>query len=146
MADKEAPPEQTAGEPKPKLLTAADILAQKKLPTKYVHDVWGGTVKVQGLTGRQRDLFEQSFLRIHGNVRTITMEHARARLVSMAVIDEQGNRVFTESQIQELSELSALDLDKVFTVAQELSGLGDEQLREMVTTLGNAPSSGGGTA
>lgn len=131
----------------PTLLTAEQILSHKgELPTKYVSDVWGGTVKVKGLSGRDRDRYETSFARYEGGKRIVSFENARAKLVALTVVDEQGKRVFTDQQVRELGELDGASLDRVFEAAQELSGLGENAVSEMVNTLGNAQSGEGGSA
>jgi hypothetical protein len=46
------------------------------------------------------------------------------KLVSLTVINEKKERLFTENDVEALSKKSAKELDKVFQVAQSLAGLG----------------------
>jgi hypothetical protein len=132
---------------KPRLLDAATILAKAQLPHEDVEvPEWGGTVRVRALSGTERDRYEAGFVMLRGNTRTVTTENFRSRLVAMACIDEDGNRLFTDAQVKELGLLNAGALDRVFAVAQRLSGLRDEDMKELVTVLGNAPSGEAGSA
>jgi hypothetical protein len=52
--------------------------------------------------------------------------------------DEDGNRLFFDSEINELAKKSALALQRIFEVAQRLSGIGQV---EMDSLLKNSESS-----
>lgn len=101
---------------------------------------WGGTVRVRGLTGKERDEFEASMLVKRGNKRDVSLINARAKLVSLAVVDEDGTRVFTDADVTELGSKSAAALTRVYEVASRLSGLSDEDVDELEGNSGAAPS------
>lgn len=131
------------------LLTAEEILAAGKRERAFQYvDVpgWGGTVKVVALTGRERDAYEMGFAQIKGNQRIINYDNARARLVALSVRNEANERIFTDAQVKALGDLDAKDLNAVYDAATELSGLGDEEIKKMVTVLGNGQSADGGSA
>lgn len=107
---------------------------------------WGGSVLVRGLTGAERDRFEDSIVEMRGQKRIFHMEHIRARLVALSVVDEQGNRIFTEADIPALSKKSALALQRVFEVAQRLSGLSDVDLSELTKNSESAQGDGSPSA
>lgn len=93
---------------------------------------WGGTVRVRGLTGAERDELEAEIVRANrdGSTRVDT-RNLRARLVALSVVDEAGERLFTCEDIEALGQKSAAALDRVFSVAQRLSGLGDEDVEAL---------------
>ena len=101
---------------------------------------WGGTVRVRGLSGRERDEFEASMLVKRGNKRDVSLINARAKLVSLAVVDEDGTRVFSDGDVAELGNKSAAALTRVYEVASRLSGLSDEDVDELEGNSGAAPS------
>lgn len=111
------------------MLTKDQILGIKDLQIEKV-DVpeWGGYVFVRGMTGAERDSFEASVVDIRGSSQKINMVNVRAKLVSLTACDEEGNRLFEDSDIIELGKKSALALQKVFDVAQRLSGLSKEEV------------------
>jgi len=87
---------------------------------------WGGKIYVKALTGAERDAFESSVIEMRGSTRKINMRNVRAKLASMAICDEKGNRLFTDADVEALSKKSASALDKIFTVASRLSGISSE--------------------
>jgi hypothetical protein len=102
------------------ILTKEQILNTPALPQKIV-DVpeWNGSVVVRGMTADERDDFEDA-------IREFGLKNLRARMASMTIIDTQGARLFTESDIAELGSKSASALDRVVDVATKLSGLTQE--------------------
>lgn len=144
-APADAPEPASAGLP---LLTSAEeILATDDEQTDYVNvPEWGGKVKVRGLMGVERDKYETGFVKFQGNQRIVDLTNARARLVAAAIIDEKGKRVFTDAQVERLGKKSSIALTRVFERVQELSGMNENDIKELVTVLGNAPSGSGGSA
>lgn len=118
------------------LLTREAILGIEDIPTEDV-DVpeWGGTVRVKGLTGKDRDAFEASIVgdtaAKKGQSRKLNMANMRARFVALSIVDEQGVRVFSDGDVTALGAKSSVALNRVYTVAQRLSGLSDEDVEEL---------------
>jgi hypothetical protein len=92
---------------------------------------WGGTVRVKGLTAGERDAFESTILVMRGKRRELNMLDMRARLVSLSLVDEAGSRLFTKNDVAALAEKSASALDRVFEVAQRLSGITDGDMEDL---------------
>jgi len=113
-------------------LNREQILQVQDLPVEDVEvPEWGGKVRVRGLTGAERDKFEASIVTRKGNKAEFNPENIRAKLVAMCVVDENGNRLFTDEDIKILGQKSATALDRIFQVAQRLSGLRTEDFEEM---------------
>ena len=114
------------------LLTRDAILQVQDLPTEQVHiPEWGGDVLVRALTGAERDRFEQSIVEQRGKNTRMNLQNIRAKLVALTVVDEQGNRIFKDEDVKWLGNKSAAALDRIFEVAQRLSGLRDEDVEEL---------------
>ena len=106
------------------ILSKDAILAADDLPRETVNiPEWGGEVLVRTMSGTDRDAFEASLLEKDGR-----MENVRARLVALTLCDLQGDRLFNDSEIAALGRKSARALDRVFSVAQRLNGIGVEQV------------------
>ena len=106
------------------ILSKDAILAADDLPRETVSvPEWGGEVLVRTMSGTDRDAFEASLLEKDGR-----MENVRARLVALTLCDFQGDRLFDDSEIAALGRKSARALDRVFSVAQRLNGIGVEQV------------------
>jgi len=129
------------------LLDRAAILEADDLQSAVVEmPEWGGSVRVMGLTGKQRDAFEASVVQRNGRDKTMNLANIRARLVSMTVVDADGKRLFGPNDVETLGERSAAALDRIFTKAQELSGISDGDVQEMTENFGNGQSAGSSSA
>ena len=114
------------------LLGRDQILSAEDLEYEIV-DVpeWGGKVRVRALTGSERDQFEASLVKEAGKIRKIDTANIRAKLVSLSIVDGEGNRLFGESDIALLGQKSAAALDRVFESAQKLSKISKEDVEEL---------------
>lgn len=101
---------------------------------------WGGTVRVRGQSGTERDHFESSMLVKRGKTRDVSLVNARAKLVSLSVVDENGERVFSDGDVVALGHKSAAALTRVYEIASRLSGLSNEDVDELEGNSGAAPS------
>lgn len=119
------------------LLTRDQILAADDLPRELVEvPEWGGAVLVRTLTGAERDQFEAQVVEMRGRkIKSLNMANLRARLVSLCVVDEKGERLFTDADVKALGGKSAAALQRVFDVASRLSGLGEEDIEELEKNL-----------
>ena len=123
------------------LLSKTAILAAQDLQTEDVEvPEWGGAVRVRSFTGRERDAFEASMVRGDGKDRKVDLTNMRARLVGLTVIDETGQRLFTDDEVDLLGAKSGAALDRVFAVAQKLNGLSGADVEELSKNSSGVPS------
>ena len=130
-------------------LTRENILEVQDIQTELVNvPEWGkeSFVYVKGLTGAERDKFESSLMVLRGKSQTLNMANIRAKLASLTICDEDGKRLFTETDVQALSQKSASALQRVFVVAQKLSRIGDEDIEELAEGLKADPFDGSPSA
>lgn len=115
-----------------KLLSRAQILAANDVKTETVEvPEWGGSVLVRTMTAGQRDAYETALYNLaKGGVDNLRNK-ARATLVLVSVVDEDGRQLFTEADIEALASRSANAMDRVVKVSQQLNRLGDAQLDEL---------------
>jgi hypothetical protein len=77
---------------------------------------------VRGLSAAQRgDLFAKCF---DNDGKALPGVYFAAELIALSVVDQDGNRMFEDSDIQELGGMSGDFIDPLFKAAQRLSGLG----------------------
>ena len=113
-------------------LTKEQILSAQDFKTEEVEvEEWGGSVIIKSLTAKERDRFEASMIEGRGKDRKTNLENLRARLVAKTAVDEQGNLLFSEKDVDALGEKNAAAIDKVFAVAQRLSKLRPEDVEEL---------------
>ncbi len=114
------------------LLTRDAILQAQDLPRVLVPvPEWGGELYVRALTGAERDAFEQSIVEQKGKNMKMNLRNIRAKLVALTAVDEEGHRLFSDDDARWLGNKSAAALDRVFEVAQRLSGLRPEDVEEL---------------
>jgi hypothetical protein len=123
-----------------KLLTRDQILEYNDIKTQVVQvPEWGGEVIVKGLTAGERDKWEASLYtaKQHGkNIEIVSnRDNLRAKFVAVSVVDEKGKPLFTAGDIEALTKKSAAPMDRIFTVAQKLSGMSDNDVEELEKNL-----------
>ena len=106
---------------------------------------WGeadSTVCMQGLSGKDRGAFELQVMQVGVKKGKMTgnmnLQNARAKLVAMtARVEPNGAHLFTQDEVEALGEKSAIVLERLFQVAQRLSGLSSSDMSEL-TQIGRA--------
>lgn len=121
-----------------KTLNRDDILGASDIRKEKVK-AWGGEVWVRGMTGAERDRFESSVIQFKGSSQNLNLANIRAKLCALTICDESGTRLFNEADVQALGEKSAVELSKVFIVAQRLSGITDADVKELSEGLKENP-------
>jgi hypothetical protein len=122
------------GKPMSKILCKADILAASDLTTEQVEvPEWGGAVIIRGMTGTQRDAYENSLMvkDADGKYRVDT-ENMRVKLVLYCAVDEAGKQLFDASELTALAGKSAAVIERLFTAAQNINGLNKGAVDEAV--------------
>jgi len=114
------------------ILTRDAILKAEDLPRELIEvPEWGGSLYIRALTGTERDAFEASVVEQRGKSTKMNLRNIRAKLVALTVVNEDGERLFSDADIKLLGGKSAAVLDRLFEVAQKLSGLRDEDVDEL---------------
>lgn len=127
------------------LLGAAAILAADDLPHEDVFvPEWGGTVRVRALTGTERDQYDAESYRAQQGKGEV-LEDFRVRRVARALIDADGNRLFSVAQLAELGGKNGSVIDRLDDVVIRLSKMGPADVQETIATLKAVPSGGSGT-
>jgi hypothetical protein len=102
---------------------------------------WGGTVRVRGLTGAERDAYEASAVTVVDGKRTMNVRNLRAKLIVMAAVDSTGHPMFTEEDVQRLGAKSGIALERVFDTVRHLSGMTEDDMARLERDLEPGQSS-----
>jgi len=130
-------------EVKKRILTKDQILAAEDVKVEEVEvPEWGGVVLVRGMTGIERDEFESKLVVGEGPNAKVDTRNVRAKLVAFCVVDEEGNRIFSDADVELLGKKSAAALQRVFDVAQRLSGMKEDSVKQAIKGLGETVSAG----
>jgi len=125
----------------PKRLSKTDILQADDLEKRDIHvPEWGGIVTIRALTGKERDEFEASVMVRTGKELTVNPRRLRAKLVAASMIGEDGKRLFSDKEVDDLAAKSSAALDRVFRAAQELSGIGEKEIERIEEDLEETPA------
>lgn len=108
---------------KQQILECKDILSE----TVSVPE-WDGEVLVQGLTLAEKDDWTESIM----SDGKANIKGASAKLCICCMRDENGDLLFSMDDVSALQAKSAAALDRIFQVAQRLSGIGQEEIEETV--------------
>lgn len=85
---------------------------------------WDMEFTVKSLNGKERDKYETSVFQVSKNGQMVfNRDNLRAKLIALTVIDEDGDLVFEQSDVEALGNKNASALDKLYEVAERLSGL-----------------------
>ena len=121
-----------------------DILEVNDLTTRVVPiPEWKGDVIIKMMTGTERDQFEDSLFEGRGKDRKSNYKNLRAKLLSMCLVGEDGKRLFSDKDIESLGGKSAKALDRLYTIATEINGIGAKE-EEALTK--NSESEGNDTS
>jgi hypothetical protein len=109
---------------------------------------WDGvTLTVRALSADDRDDYEQWIanerrrLIDDGAGDDVRVRGIRAKVAVMCVVDGHGNHVFTDADLDWLGASEANALDRIFVVADRLSGLTGGAREEARKNSGETPSS-----
>lgn len=135
------------------VLSRETILAALDLQIEWVEvPEWGAEgagVFVRGLTGADRDAFEMDMIQGKGKKAEINLRNLRAKLVVRSAVDSNdpatAQPIFKIEDIEPLGRKSAAALQRIYGVAQRLSGLSEEDVEELTTALGEGESDGSGS-
>ena len=132
------------------LLSRDAILAASDIETEDVAvPEWGGSVRVRGMSGKERSEFELSLQeplkqskgaeRRYGpktqtNIRTI-----REKLCMWCIVDAHGQRLFSDDDLGAIADKSAAALERVVDAAMRLSGMNEEDVEQMAEEMLESP-------
>ncbi len=97
---------------------------------------------VTGLSGDERDAYEQSCVEIKKRGGKVTMKSMRARLVVRGTIrgENDSARMFSDADLSWIGKKSAKPLDRLYEVITRLSGVTAEDMEELEKNLESIPS------
>lgn len=114
-------------------LSKDQIIEAKDIESEEVEvPEWGGKVRVRMMTGAERDAFESSIVKRNGKNIETNMENFRAKLCAMTMVNVNDRLLFPNPEdVRKLARKSAKALDRVFSVAQRLNGMSNEDVDDL---------------
>lgn len=104
-----------------------------------------GTVRIKDLTAAERDALEAGLtVDVAGGRKGITqkvsLDNVRAAFCAAALVDEDGNLLFTKADLGALGKKSARALDRIFSRVRQRNGLSDGDVQELAENFGKGQS------
>jgi hypothetical protein len=101
---------------------------------------WKGQVRLQSLTADERDAFEKMIADVksrrgRSEVRMKKNVSVRALLCVMSIVNEAGERLFRNTDMEWLGKKHAAAVDTIFERASLLSGLSEADVEELEEDL-----------
>ena len=93
-------------------------------------------VWVRMLSGAERDAFEQASLDRKGRP---NLQNIPARLCAICIVDDDGKSVLKPYEAEALGTKSARALDRIFSVAQKMNGITDDDIEELAKNSETIP-------
>ena len=105
------------------ILSKDQILAVDDVQTIVV-DVpeWGGQVRLATMSGTSRDMYEQTLAKAMDKGAAIA--NLRASFLAYSLVDEEGNLLFSQEDIEALGRKNGAALDRIFQEATKLNRTG----------------------
>jgi len=115
-----------------KLLTKDQILkADDRESVEVEVPEWHGSCLVGSMSSSERDAFEASMIDSKGKGDSKRLANFRARFVASCIVDEDGNRLFSNKDIVDLGKKSSAPISRLFDVARKINGMTDEDIEEI---------------
>lgn len=111
-------------------LTRDEIKAKRSVRQRVPVEVpqLGGTIYVAKMTARDRDDFE--YMVTGGKVGNVNTKNIRARFMALVCVNEDGTRMFDESDAEWLGELDTDAVQEIVDAGFRLNGIGGEALED----------------
>lgn len=105
------------------------ILSADDRPTATVKvPEWKCSVTIRAFSAGDRDAIEMQIA--SARLENKPVENIRAKIAALIIIDENGNRVFTDAEIPVLAAKSAKALDRIFDAHLKLNKLTEDEADE----------------
>ena len=102
-------------------LDKATILSRAKPKVQEIDlPEWGGSVFLREITAGQRDRYDAWQIEQSGASKYYDI---RARLLVLCICDPDGNRLFSDNEMVEITNLPAQAIDKLWDAACHIVGL-----------------------
>ncbi|MFC9949191.1 hypothetical protein ACFVIN_01260 [Streptomyces prasinus] len=107
-------------------ITTADDRKWEDVPVPE----WGGTVRLLGMSGTERNAYQSSLVVLgpNGSVQKMNMADQLAKLVAKCLVGEDFERLFTDKEVRALGAKNGAVLERLGTICQRLSGLRKEDV------------------
>ena len=130
-------------------ISKAQALRKRELPKRQVFlPQWADEnqdpaevyVYVRTLTAGERDYWETTLAENAGEDSRLNMKDIRAKLAALAAVDDDENRIFSDDDIEALSQQSCVPVHLIFDAAMDLNGMSQKHVDKLAKNSKPAPT------
>jgi hypothetical protein len=92
---------------------------------------WDGTILLRSMSGKQRNDYEH-WASTQSKAKVPDYRGIRERLIINCVVDENGEQLFSESDIAKLSEKNSEVIDRIHTKCRVICGMDEDAVEDAV--------------
>lgn len=117
--------------------TKAQILKIKDIEFDELYiPEWKFTVRLRGVTAQERDDYESLLLEMRDGGASVALSNARAKFICSGLLNEDGSQMFTVREAAALGQKSAKAMERIFHRIRQLSGMTQDEEKELVKNSG----------
>lgn len=96
---------------------------------------WGGTLRIGTITAGEKGKYETSLFKFLPDgtrqINSKNMQNLRTRLIAACVVDETGERLFSDKDVDALDSRSSGAIERVFSACTKLNALNLDDVEEI---------------
>jgi hypothetical protein len=96
---------------------------------------WKCTVFVRSITAAEIDSWNTETYKMNGTDVQVNQQNIRARLLARCLVDEAGQRAFSDEQAHELGSKNNKIVEKLYKIAQRLNAVTSEDVENLAKNL-----------
>jgi hypothetical protein len=96
---------------------------------------WNCTVYIRSITAQELDSWQAETYQLNGTNVETNMTNIRARLVARCLVDEHGERAFTNEQAHELGAKNNQVVERLYKVATKLNAVTKKDVEDLAKNL-----------
>lgn len=112
-------------------LTREQILSQRVPFTTVNIPELNGTVNIKALSGAEREVWARNCRERSKPNGDFDDTNFMVSFLVLVLVDDQGNRLFSENELETLNKLDARALERMFREAQNFNGFGKAAEQEI---------------
>lgn len=117
------------------------FLSLTEMPTDYVRlPVAKKKMRIKGLRSRERAELEKRMEEKRGKDRTVNLKLFREWLIIYCAIKPDGSQLFGTEHLVAMQNMASGDITTAADAILKLSGIGEQEVDEMVGNSGDSPS------
>ena len=105
--------------------------AQRRYTTVNIAET-GDNFRVQSLTEKEKSDYEATMMSKAGAISRDRLQDAYRRLFVLVVVDEAGNRMFSDDDLAALENVDSLVVARVFQVAHAFCGFEKNDIEDII--------------